>query len=154
MDRAVLGKVPYGGESELSIEAHYVDGRFCAVGVYVRQKDDPKGRRGNIVLNVEGWRGVIAILGPALGIAGVHPKEIAPNPTHVRELLQAVGRAQIAGRPFHKTGRNGLYARRAELPDAIKRIGRDRLELLAGELLKQEKVVRAEDGALYVPDHS
>ena len=72
-------------------------------------------------------------------------------------LAQAVARAAATGRPFMRTGQAGLHARRSELPESLRRLGRDRLESLADQLLNEAQLVLAiADGTapkwLDVPD--
>jgi hypothetical protein len=62
-----------------------------------------------------------------------------------RKLLDAlpiaIAEAARDGHPFTKTGQNGLYARRHELPEEFHGIGRNRLEAIAQGLLEKEKLV-------------
>ena len=58
-------------------------------------------------------------------------------------LAQAIAEAADAGRPFTKTGQNGLHTRRAELGEDLRNIGRDRLERIAQELEETGRIVTA-----------
>jgi hypothetical protein len=53
-------------------------------------------------------------------------------------LVVAVAEAAREGHPFTKTGQNGLYKRRHELPEEFRAVGRNRLEELAQELLEKK----------------
>ena len=69
---------------------------------------------------------------------------------HLAALETAIANAAKAGRPFTKTGENGLYRRRAELGASLVTMSRARLEALADELLQAEKVVQALAGGTTV----
>lgn len=56
-------------------------------------------------------------------------------------LITAIATAAISGRPFTKTGVNGVGQRRHELPEALQGMGRERLEGVAQKLLESGKVV-------------
>ncbi len=56
-------------------------------------------------------------------------------------LVAAIATAAVNGRPFTRTGVNGVGQRRHELPEALQGIGRERLESLAQGLLDAGKVV-------------
>ena len=58
-----------------------------------------------------------------------------------QELTRAVAEAAEALQPFSKTGANGLYARRAELPKALAGLGRGTLENMVDVLLDKEAIV-------------
>lgn len=63
------------------------------------------------------------------------------NDEQIGILISAIGIAADQGQPFTKTGANGLHTRRQELPEALQRIGRDRLESLCQSLLDSGKVL-------------
>ncbi|ABK45259.1 plasmid and phage replicative helicase / plasmid and phage DNA primase [Magnetococcus marinus MC-1] len=56
-------------------------------------------------------------------------------------LVTAVGNAASGGQPYTKTGGNGLYERRSELPDDLRSVGRDRLVHMTDLLLQLGKIV-------------
>lgn len=56
-------------------------------------------------------------------------------------MERAVAEAAEASQPFTKSGANGLYARRAELPPELAKIGRDSLEKLVDALLDKGSIV-------------
>jgi hypothetical protein len=58
-------------------------------------------------------------------------------------LQEQIAEAAGNGRPFTKTGENGLYKRRVELGEELQGIGRDRLERLADELEQKGRIVKA-----------
>ena len=58
-------------------------------------------------------------------------------------LKDAIARAAIEGRPYTKTGGNGTYERRHELPEAFHVIGKHRLTEWVSTLLEQGQIVAA-----------
>lgn len=58
-------------------------------------------------------------------------------------LKTAIARAAVEGRPYTKTGGNGVYERRHELPEAFHAIGKHRLAEWVGALLDREELVMA-----------
>lgn len=58
-------------------------------------------------------------------------------------LKIAIARAAVEGRPYTKTGGNGVYERRHELPEAFHTIGKHRLAEWVGALLDREELVMA-----------
>jgi len=56
------------------------------------------------------------------------------------DLIGAVAAAALGKNPFTKTGQSGLYAQRSRLPEALRNLGRDRLEALCQELLDEQKI--------------
>ena len=58
-----------------------------------------------------------------------------------QDLTQAIAEAAEALQPFSRTGTNGLYARRAELPKSLAGCGRSTLETMVDVLLDKEAVV-------------
>lgn len=58
-------------------------------------------------------------------------------------LKIAIARAALEGRPYTKTGGNGVYERRHELPEAFQTIGKHRLAEWVGALLDREELVMA-----------
>lgn len=59
------------------------------------------------------------------------------------ELKEAIARAAVEGRPYTKTGGNGPYERRHELPEVFHAIGKHRLTEWVNTLLEQERIVAA-----------
>jgi hypothetical protein len=58
-------------------------------------------------------------------------------------LKAAIARAAVEGQPYTKTGGNGVYERRHELPEAFHTIGKHRLADWVGTLLDWEELVMA-----------
>lgn len=58
-------------------------------------------------------------------------------------LKTAIARAAVEGRPYTKTGGNGVYERRHELPETFHAIGKHRLAEWVGALLDREELVMA-----------
>ncbi|MCD9227410.1 AAA family ATPase [Ralstonia pseudosolanacearum] len=58
-------------------------------------------------------------------------------------LRSAIARAAIEGKPYTKTGGNGVYERRHELPQAFHTIGKHRLADWVGTLLDRQELVMA-----------
>jgi hypothetical protein len=58
-------------------------------------------------------------------------------------LKAAIARAAAEGQPYTKTGGNGVYERRHELPEAFHVIGKHRLADWVGTLLDREELVMA-----------
>lgn len=58
-------------------------------------------------------------------------------------LKAAIARAADEGKPYTKTGGNGVYERRHELPEAFHSIGKHRLADWVGTLLDREELVMA-----------
>jgi hypothetical protein len=58
-------------------------------------------------------------------------------------LNAAITRAAAEGQPYTKTGGNGVYERRHELPEAFHAIGKHRLADWVGTLLDREELVMA-----------
>lgn len=65
--------------------------------------------------------------------------DIEPLP----ELKAAIARAAAAGQPYTKTGGNGIYERRHELPEAFQTVGKHRLAEWVSILLDREELVMA-----------
>jgi hypothetical protein len=58
-------------------------------------------------------------------------------------LAQAIAAAAAAGKPYTKTGINGVYDRRFELPEAFHTIGKHTLVGMVEALLATETIVQA-----------
>lgn len=69
---------------------------------------------------------------------------------HLVALVGAITAAAETGRPYTKTGINGLYQRRAELGEVLSAISRDRLEAMAQELEQAGRIVVALAGGTTV----
>lgn len=69
---------------------------------------------------------------------------------HLAALIGAITTAAETGRPYTKTGVNGIYQRRAELGDELLAISRDRLEAMAQELEQAGRIVTALAGGTTV----
>jgi len=76
-----------------------------------------------------------------------------PLPTDIKPLLETFRNADELGRPFFRTGKQGVYSRRYELPTEWQGIGCDRLEREINRMIMSGKVI-ATDGKLSVPDNS
>ena len=63
--------------------------------------------------------------------------------THLAALVDMIAAAAWAGRPYTRTGVNGLHQRRAELGEDLATFGRDRLEAMADDLLQSGRIVAA-----------
>ena len=68
------------------------------------------------------------------------PSKERDNTTLLNLLEQAIGDAALKGKPYTKTGKNGVYQRRDEFAVELKRRGRNRLESLAQMLLDSKRV--------------
>lgn len=65
-------------------------------------------------------------------------RQICPEPDDLLPVLKsAIARAARDGQPYTKTGGNGLYERRHELPEAFHAIGKHRLTGWVDALLAQ-----------------
>ncbi len=93
---------------------------------------------------VRGANGLLTVRDAAIGNSAA-----GRNAMLEESLAGAIAAAAAAARPFAKTGANGLYARRSELPAALRGMGKHSLELLADTLLLQERaVLRAPAGGI------
>ena len=71
-------------------------------------------------------------------------RQTRPEPDDLLPVLKsAIARAARDGQPYTKTGGNGLYERRHELPDAFHAIGKHRLTGWVDALLAQGELVTA-----------
>ena len=71
-------------------------------------------------------------------------RQTRPEPDDLLPALKsAIARAARDGQPYTKTGGNGLYERRHELPDAFHAIGKHRLTGWVDALLAQGELVTA-----------
>ena len=71
-------------------------------------------------------------------------RQIRPEPDDLLPVLKsAIARAARDGQPYTKTGGNGLYERRHELPEAFHAIGKHRLTGWVDALLAQGELITA-----------
>ncbi|MBT1070992.1 hypothetical protein [Pelotalea chapellei] len=75
----------------------------------------------------------------------------ASLPDDTKPLLETFRNANRQGQAFYRTGKHGVFARRDELSEEFRQIGRDRLEKLIGGMLQAGEIVTA-DGKLTVPE--
>jgi hypothetical protein len=61
----------------------------------------------------------------------------------IPQLVNAIATAAVEGKPYTKTGQNGIYERRFELPDELNEMGKHKLVGLVEMLQKEEKLVAA-----------
>lgn len=66
-----------------------------------------------------------------------------PGPLHEAWLVFAIQQAALARQALCKTGANGLYERRAQLPPALQELGREELRSLCDKLLAKRKITTA-----------
>ncbi len=62
------------------------------------------------------------------------------------QLEEAIGKAALEGKPYTKTGKNGVYDRREEFPQELRKIGRNRLHNMVQELLDADRVRQCSAG--------
>ena len=112
----------------------------------------------------DAWREIITHVAPFLGMQVVVPapagatrerrgRTAARIPDDSAPLVDTIRTAYASGSPYHKTGRNGLFSRRAELPAGFSDVGRDRLERLVDGMMRTSVLTQDEAGALAVPDN-
>lgn len=68
------------------------------------------------------------------------------NPTEedlLRDLKEAIARAAVDGQPYTKTGGNGVYERRHELPETFHSVGKHKFSHWVGGLLGKGELVAA-----------
>jgi hypothetical protein len=83
-------------------------------------------------------------------VTGILAARGGSRETHLAELVDVITAGAEAGRPYTKTGVNGLYTRRAELGDALSAMSRARLEGMAQELHLAGRIVVANAGGTTV----
>lgn len=67
-----------------------------------------------------------------------------PSPERLKAMLvAAIATAAAKGKPYTRTGLNGIYAQRATLPEPLRTFQRARLEAMTAELLEAGRVVQA-----------
>jgi hypothetical protein len=101
----------------------------------VVKSNDGAGRKEWTLLR--GPTGVLRDVTHDLARSGTSKAELA------NLLVAAIAAAAGAGRPYTKTGQNGLHVRRAELGEGLGNVGRDRLEGMAQELEQAGRIVTA-----------
>lgn len=62
---------------------------------------------------------------------------------YLGDLLTAISQAAIEGKPYTKTGLNGVYERRFELPEVFHRFGKHKMVGLVETLLSESQIVTA-----------
>ncbi len=82
-------------------------------------------------------RGLLADRSQEVARAGKSDVDLLPA------LKVAIARAAAEGQPYTKTGGNGVYERRHELPEGFHAIGKHRLADWVGTLLDREELVMA-----------
>lgn len=83
------------------------------------------------------------------GVRTGRPAAAIPDDT--KPLLETFRNADRQGKAFYRTGKHGVFARRDELPEEFRQIGRDRLEKLIAGMLQAGEIVTT-DGKLTVPE--
>ncbi|MDZ7753667.1 MAG: hypothetical protein U5S82_18985 [Gammaproteobacteria bacterium] len=86
---------------------------------------------------LRGSRGLLVDRSEALVRARQTAVDLLPD------LKTAIARAAAEGKPYTKTGGNGVYERRHELPEAFHGIGKHRLADWVGTLLDREELIMA-----------
>lgn len=136
-----------GGAICKAIGEHYAPGRVVQAAVV---KANGKARTG-ITTFLRGDTGLLQDVSERVrGIAGSSP-ELADM------LTDAIAEAARQGRPYRRTGEaSGLFARRHEIGEPFWVMPRRTIESMAGELLRDKRVVLAQHGKakniLDVPD--
>ena len=85
------------------------------------------------------WRNDTGLL---VDVTALTRKQEANTEEMITVLRDAVARAAKNGYPFTKTGGNGVYQNRHRLPEQLRGIGRDKLEMMVGDLLDEKKIVK------------
>jgi hypothetical protein len=66
-------------------------------------------------------------------------------------LVETCAKAAEAGKPFTKTGRPGLYERRAALPECLRSMAKHKLESLCQELIEAQRLVQCKASGSNAP---
>ncbi len=85
----------------------------------------------------------------ALGLLSDHTDQLGQGEDRnvlLAQLEDAIKHAAAEGKPYTKTGKNGVYERRDELPPGIRRIGRNRLQDMVQELLNGHRATQCAAG--------
>ena len=61
-------------------------------------------------------------------------------------LEAAITNAAKQGKPYTKSGKNGVYERREELPERLRKVGRNRLQDMVQALLDNGRVTKSSTG--------
>lgn len=85
------------------------------------------------------WRNDTGLL---VDVTALTRKQEVGSEEMITVLRDAVARAAKNGYPFTKTGGNGVYQNRHRLPEQLRGIGRDKLEMMVGDLLDEKKIVK------------
>lgn len=97
--------------------------------------------------NGKASRDVITLVRNASGLLVNMSADLRTRTPKTRDLLPelkaAIAAAAATGKPYTKTGLNGLYARRFELPETFHAIARNRMEGWADGLLQSAEIVQA-----------
>lgn len=91
----------------------------------------------NVTTFVRDTRGLLADRSREVALAVIKEEDMLPL------LRAAIARAAIEGKPYTRTGGNGLFERRHELPRMFHEVGKHRLVEWITELLDQNAVVTA-----------
>jgi len=108
------------------------------------------GTQGKVTADLGTWRATLSELGPIIGVETAGTKTATtrtgsgnrrgrPAPAIPEDrgpLVKAIQQAHQGGRPFTRTGANGLHSRRSELPETFSGIGRDRIELMVADMIE------------------
>ncbi len=73
-------------------------------------------------------------------------KSVEDRDALLSHLEEAIGQAALDGKPYTKTGKNGVYNRREELPPDLRKIGRNRLQDMVQELLNADRARQCSAG--------
>ena len=73
-------------------------------------------------------------------------KSVEDRDALLSRLEEAIGQAALDGKPYTKTGKNGVYNRREELPSNLRKIGRNRLQDMVQELLNADRARQCSAG--------
>lgn len=114
-----------------ALDAPYERGKVVMGGVV-----KANGRANlNVATFVRDARGLLVDRSREVARAGNKEEDLLPV------LTAAVARAAIEGKPYTRTGGNGVYERRHELPQAFHTVGKHRLTEWVGTLLSRQEVV-------------
>lgn len=165
--KVICETTPHPMEPVTRVEASTVNGVLSSITARhpVHGEDDCAVSllRYDFSASPDTWREIITSLVPFLGMGFVETvttqkqsgnagRRSTAIPNDMQPLVEAIRISHSSGKAFHKTGRNGLYARRLELPYGFSDIGRDRLESLIAGLLETGRILQDGDGALTVPE--
>lgn len=138
-------------ETITRVEATVIDGIMTDITAWLPQKQIGS-LRFDFYASPDSWREIIQALAPHLGLVVTEEKTCAVLQDDIHAILEVIRQAHKDGRGFNRTGRNGLYIRRTELPGRFQRMGRDRLEQLAADLMRSGMIAQDIEGKLTVTD--